>query len=85
MRRQSTFDEVVVGLTEETAVVEVRRCLSCGNCFFCDNGPAVCPDNAVLKLSSAGDYEVDYDCCKGFGIFTHECPFGAIGMVPGEL
>ena len=60
-RRQSTFDEVVVGLTEENAVVEARRCLSWGNLFGCDNSRAVCPDNAVLKLRSAGDFEVDYD------------------------
>ena len=85
MRRQSTFDEVVVGLTEENAVFEARRCLSCGNCFGCDNCFAVCPDNAVLKLTSAGDYEVDYDYCKGCGICAHECPCGAIDMVPEEL
>jgi len=85
VRRQSTFDEVVVGLTEENAVFEARRCLSCGNCFGCDNCFAVCPDNAVLKLTSAGDYEVDYDYCKGCGICAHECPCGAIDMVPEEL
>ena len=85
VRRQSTFDEVVVGLTEENALFEARRCLSCGNCFGCDNCFAVCPDNAVLKLASAGEYEFDYDFCKGCGICAHECPCGAIDMVPEEI
>lgn len=85
VRRQSTFDEVVVGLTEENAVFEARRCLSCGNCFGCDNCFAVCPDNAVFKLGSAGDYDIDYDYCKGCGICAHECPCGAIDMVPEQI
>jgi 2-oxoacid:acceptor oxidoreductase delta subunit (pyruvate/2-ketoisovalerate family) len=85
VRRQGTFDEVVVGLTEENAVFEARRCLSCGNCFGCDNCFAVCPDNAVLKLGSAGDYDIDYDYCKGCGICAHECPCGAIDMVPEQI
>ena len=51
-RRQSTFEEVVGGLTEENALFEARRCLSCGNCFECDNCFGVCPDNAVIKLGS---------------------------------
>ncbi|MHB8262253.1 MAG: NAD(P)-binding protein [Acidimicrobiales bacterium] len=51
VRRQSTFDEVVLGLDEDNALFEARRCLSCGNCFECDNCYGVCPDNAVVKLS----------------------------------
>ncbi len=51
VRRQSTFDEVVLGLDEDNALFEARRCLSCGNCFECDNCYGVCPDNAVVKLA----------------------------------
>lgn len=49
IRRQSTFDEVQGGLSEENALFEARRCLSCGNCFECDNCYGVCPDNAVIN------------------------------------
>ena len=84
-RRQSTFDEVVVGLTEENAVFEARRCLSCGNCFECDNCFGVCPDNAVIKLGPSQRYEIDYDFCKGCGICAQECPCGAIDMVPERI
>jgi ferredoxin len=52
-RRTSSFDEVQGGLTEDNALFEARRCLSCGTCFECDNCYGVCPDNAVLKLGPA--------------------------------
>jgi 2-oxoacid:acceptor oxidoreductase delta subunit (pyruvate/2-ketoisovalerate family) len=84
-RRQSTFDEVVGGLTEENALFEARRCLSCGNCFECDNCFGVCPDNAVIKLGPSLRYEIDYDFCKGCGMCVQECPCGAIDMVPEPI
>ncbi|MFI5003682.1 MAG: NAD(P)-binding protein [Solirubrobacterales bacterium] len=98
VRRQSTFEEVQLGLDETNALFEARRCLSCGNCFECDNCYAVCPDNAVIKLAlgegheeRAGErhgeghevrYEIDYDYCKGCGLCAEECPCGAIEMLP---
>ena len=85
IRRQSTFDEVVQGLTEENALFEARRCLSCGNCFECDNCFGVCPDNAVIKLGGGERYEIDYDFCKGCGICVSACPCGAIEMVPEKI
>ena len=85
IRRQSTFDEVVQGLTEENALFEARRCLSCGNCFECDNCFGVCPDNAVIKLGGGERYAIDYDFCKGCGICVSECPCGAIEMVPEKI
>ncbi len=84
-RRSSTFDEVVHGLDEDTALFEARRCLSCGSCFSCDNCYALCPDNAVLKIGPPGEYAIDLDYCKGCGICVEECPAGAIEMVPEEL
>jgi NADPH-dependent glutamate synthase beta subunit-like oxidoreductase len=86
-RRQSTFDEVVGGLDEETAKFEARRCLSCGNCFACDNCYGVCPDNAVIKLDQPGPYayEIDLDFCKGCGLCAAECPCGAIDMEPEKI
>jgi 2-oxoacid:acceptor oxidoreductase delta subunit (pyruvate/2-ketoisovalerate family) len=85
-RRESTFEEVVGGLDESTALYEARRCLSYGNCFSCDNCYGVCPDNAVIKLESPDEpYAFDYDYCKGCGICAAECPCGAIVMVPEEI
>lgn len=85
IRRQSTFDEVARGLTEENALFEARRCLSCGNCFECDNCYGVCPDNAVIKLGPGLRFEFKYDFCKGCGLCASECPCGAIEMVPESI
>ena len=82
VRRQTNFEEVVGGLSEDNALFEARRCMSCGNCFECDNCLGVCPDNAVIKLGENLRYQIDYDFCKGCGICVKECPCGAIDMVP---
>ncbi|MDR4483665.1 MAG: NAD(P)-binding protein [Nitrospirales bacterium] len=80
-RRRASFDEVVGGLDTDTALLESRRCLSCGNCFECDTCYGVCPDNAIIKLGPGQRYEVNYDYCKGCGVCAEECPCGAIDMV----
>jgi NADPH-dependent glutamate synthase beta subunit-like oxidoreductase len=87
VRRQSTFDEVVSGLDESSALFEARRCMSCGSCFACDNCYGVCPDNAVIKLEPTGSYAYafDLDYCKGCGLCAQECPCGAIEMVPEAI
>jgi 2-oxoacid:acceptor oxidoreductase delta subunit (pyruvate/2-ketoisovalerate family) len=82
VRRQSSFDEVLGGLTEDNALFEARRCLSCGNCFECDNCYGVCPDNAVIKLGPGKRFEFNYEYCKGCGVCAEECPCGAIEMKP---
>src|SRR5690349_386092 len=82
-RRIGTFDEVTGGLDAGTALYEARRCMSCGNCFGCDNCYGVCPDNAIVKLAD-GQYEIDYDYCKGCGLCAAECPCGSIEMRPEE-
>jgi len=82
VRRQSTFEEVQLGLDESNALFEARRCMSCGNCFECDNCYGVCPDNAVIKLAAGERYAFDLDYCKGCGICARECPCGAIVMEP---
>jgi len=85
VRRQSGFDEVLQGLTEENALFEARRCLSCGNCFECDNCYGICPDNAVDKLGPGKRFAFKYDYCKGCGICAAECPCGAIKMVAEDI
>ena len=80
-RRRASFEEVVGGLDQGTALLEARRCLSCGNCFECDTCYGVCPDNAIIKLGPGQRYQVNYDYCKGCGVCAEECPCGAIDMV----
>lgn len=84
-RRETSFDEVQHGLTQENALFEARRCMSCGNCFECDNCYGVCPDNAVIKLGPGKKFRFNYEYCKGCGICANECPCGAIDMVKEEI
>lgn len=84
-RRTESFAEVRAGLDEEHALLEARRCLSCGHCFECDNCYGMCPDDAIIKLGPGRGFEIDYDFCKGCGICASECPCGAIAIVPEHV
>ena len=45
--RMKTFEEVVLGYTEEMAVEEANRCLSCGGCSECRECEKACSVQAV--------------------------------------
>ena len=80
--RVSGFAEVVGGLSEQQAVYEAGRCLSCGNCFECDGCFGACPEDAVVKLGPGAGYRIDERRCTGCGICADQCPVHAIEMVP---
>jgi NADPH-dependent glutamate synthase beta subunit-like oxidoreductase len=82
--RVTDFGEVTAGLTDDEAVFEAGRCLSCGNCFECDGCLGACPEDAVIKLGPGHRYRFDYDRCTGCGICYEQCPVHAIDMVPEE-
>jgi formate dehydrogenase beta subunit len=81
-RRQTTFDEVVTGLSEKEGLYEARRCFSCGNCFECDGCYGACPEDAVIKLGPGRRYRFDYALCTGCAICFEQCPCHAIEMIP---
>jgi NADPH-dependent glutamate synthase beta subunit-like oxidoreductase len=83
------FQERLVPLTEEEAVAEATRCMSCGMCFECDNCVVFCPQEAVkrtpVKDRTTGRYVyTDYDRCIGCHICADVCPTGYIDMGMGE-
>jgi NADPH-dependent glutamate synthase beta subunit-like oxidoreductase len=80
--RVGDFSEVTGGLTEQQAVYEAKRCLSCGNCFECDGCLGACPEDAVIKLGPGNRYRFDYDRCTGCGTCAEQCPVHAIEMIP---
>jgi NADPH-dependent glutamate synthase beta subunit-like oxidoreductase len=80
--RISGFEEVVAGLFEAEARREAQRCLSCGNCFECDQCYAACPEEAIVKLGPGRRYRYDYDKCTGCAVCFEQCPCHAIQMVP---
>ncbi len=83
------FEERVSGLTEEQAIAEAGRCMSCGMCFECDNCVVFCPQDAVFRVDKSkqtlGRYvDTDYDKCIGCHICADVCPTGYIDMALGD-
>lgn len=82
------FQDRIVPLTEEQAIFEAGRCMSCGMCFECDNCVIYCPQDAVFRVSkdkkTMGRYvDTDYDRCIGCHICADVCPTGYIDMALG--
>lgn len=85
----SNFEERMLPLLEQQAQAEAKRCMSCGQCFECDNCVVYCPQTAVFKVpkskSTTGRYvDTDYAKCIGCHICKDVCPTGYIQMGLGE-
>ncbi|HZQ14113.1 MAG TPA: NAD(P)-binding protein [Pseudolabrys sp.] len=80
--RATGFAEVLAGLSEDEASYEAKRCLSCGNCFECDQCFAACPEQAIEKLGPGRRYRYLYDRCTGCAVCFETCPCHAIEMIP---
>ena len=83
------FEERTVGFTDEQAVEEAGRCMSCGMCFECDNCVIFCPQDAVFRVdkkkNTLGRYvDTDYAKCIGCHICADVCPTGYIDMGLGD-
>ena len=83
------FDERLGVLSQENAVAEAKRCMSCGMCFECDNCVVYCPQTAVSRVkkteATLGRYvTTNYDRCIGCHICADVCPTGYIQMGLGE-
>ena len=85
----SNFEERLIPLLESQAQAEAKRCMSCGQCFECDNCVVYCPQTAVFKVSKSksttGRYvDTDYMKCIGCHICKDVCPTGYIQLGLGE-
>jgi NADPH-dependent glutamate synthase beta subunit-like oxidoreductase len=83
------FEERSRCLSEEQAIREAGRCMSCGMCFECDNCVIYCPQDAVYRVKkdekTMGRYvATDYDKCIGCHICADVCPTGYIDMALGD-
>ena len=79
------FGERVRGLTEEEAIAEARRCMSCGLCLECDNCIKSCRQDAVMRVPAdgraVGRYVItDNAKCNGCRLCSEVCPAGYIQM-----
>ncbi|MCP5367874.1 MAG: NAD(P)-binding protein [Hyphomicrobiales bacterium] len=79
------FNERFKAFSEQDAIHEGERCMSCGMCFECDNCIIYCPQDAVHRIKKdhqvMGRYvETDYHKCVGCHICMDVCPTGYIQM-----
>ncbi len=82
-RRRSQTVEVTLAYSEQQAVAEADRCMSCGVCNGCDNCYVVCPDVSVLRdARENGHYSIRTTYCKGCLVCVQECPTGCLEKVP---
>ncbi len=82
-RRRDQKVEVTLAYSQEQAVAEADRCMSCGVCNGCDNCYIVCPDVSVLRdARENGHYSIRTTYCKGCLVCVQECPTGCLEKVP---
>jgi NADPH-dependent glutamate synthase beta subunit-like oxidoreductase len=75
--------EVTLAYSQEEAVAESDRCMSCGVCNGCDNCYIVCPDVSVVRdMRENGHYHIRTKYCKGCLVCVQECPTGCLEKVP---
>lgn len=75
--------EVTLAYTQEQAITESDRCMSCGVCNGCDNCYIVCPDVSVMRdTRENGAYSIRTKYCKGCLVCVQECPTGCLEKVP---
>jgi Pyruvate/2-oxoacid:ferredoxin oxidoreductase delta subunit len=73
--------EIVSTFTQDEAIHEARRCMSCGMCFDCGNCWSFCQDNAIKKPLTPGEpYTYKLEFCNGCKKCAENCPCGYIEM-----
>lgn len=79
--RLQGFAEYIIPFDQETLQAEAARCMSCGQCYDCENCWKFCGDGAVEKLPKGQHYAFKLDNCTGCSKCMEECPCGLIDMV----
>ncbi|MFA5180747.1 MAG: FAD-dependent oxidoreductase [Syntrophales bacterium] len=78
--RTSSFDEIELKISANTAMREAGRCFNCGVCNDCDNCYLFCPDVCILRGRDMTERHINYDYCKGCGLCVAECPRNAMTL-----
>jgi len=80
-RMDSLDKEIISTWSQDEAITESKRCMSCGECFDCGNCWSLCQDNAIKKPLEHGDkYTFKMEFCNGCKKCAENCPCGYIEM-----
>lgn len=73
--------EITSTLTEEKAIEEAKRCMSCGSCFDCGVCWSYCQEQAIIKpVVKHQEYKINLDFCTGCKKCAENCPCGYLEM-----
>ena len=73
--------EITSTLTEQQALDEAKRCMSCGSCFDCGTCWSYCQDQVIVKpVIKHQTYKFKLDFCNGCKKCAENCPCGYIEM-----
>jgi NADPH-dependent glutamate synthase beta subunit-like oxidoreductase len=79
--RRDMDTEIERGLTEEEALEEAKRCMSCGMCMDCETCWMYCTNSCFVKLPKGEHYRVKLEVCNGCKKCAEACPCGYIDMI----
>jgi NADPH-dependent glutamate synthase beta subunit-like oxidoreductase len=80
-RLEDMHAEIVSTYSDEDAIAEASRCMSCGMCFDCGTCWSFCQDNAIIKpLNKTDEYKFKLEFCTGCKKCSEVCPCGYIEM-----
>ncbi|MFH1892171.1 MAG: NAD(P)-binding protein [Candidatus Zixiibacteriota bacterium] len=73
--------EITSTLSQDAAIAEAKRCMSCGECFDCGTCWSFCQDNAIVKPLAKGEpYKIKMEFCNGCKKCEENCPCGYLEM-----
>jgi len=73
--------EIQKGLSEEEALEEANRCMSCGMCMDCETCWTYCANNCFVRLPRGEHYRVQLDLCNGCKKCAEGCPTGYLELI----
>ncbi len=72
--------EIEQGLSQDEALEEARRCMSCGMCMDCESCWMYCTNNCFVRLPKGEHYSVKIDLCNGCKKCAEGCPTGYLEL-----
>ncbi len=73
--------EIQKGLSEQEALEEAQRCMSCGMCMDCETCWTYCANNCFLRLPKGEHYRIKLDLCNGCKKCAEGCPTGYLELI----
>jgi NADPH-dependent glutamate synthase beta subunit-like oxidoreductase/Pyruvate/2-oxoacid:ferredoxin oxidoreductase delta subunit len=81
VEQRTMTNEIEHGLSQEEAVAEAKRCMSCGMCLDCESCWMYCTNNCFIRLPKGEHYSIKMDMCNGCKKCAEGCPTGYLELI----